>query len=103
MVLCYVDDILEISETPMKNIEGIKVVFRLKGDKAEVPNMYLGALIQEVESADGTECWMMSSNKYVKAAMENIKLHLSKSNCRLPSRCNTPMASTYHLSEVVTK
>ena len=35
--------------------------------------------------------------------MENVKLKLSKSNCRIPSRCNTPMATTYHLSEDVTK
>ena len=45
MVLCYVDDVLAISETPMKTIEGIKAVFKFKGDKAEVPNMYLGASI----------------------------------------------------------
>ena len=45
MVLCYVDDVLAISATPMETIEGIKAVFKLKGDKAEVPDMYLGALI----------------------------------------------------------
>ena len=55
MLLCYVDDILAISETPMKTIEGIKSVFKLKGDKAEVPHMYLDALVQKVETADGTE------------------------------------------------
>ena len=46
MVLCYVDDILAISATPMKNIEGIKAVFKLKGDKSEVTDMYLGDDIQ---------------------------------------------------------
>ena len=51
----------------MKTIEGIKAVFRLKGDKAEVPDVYLGASIQRVETADGTECCMMSADKYVKA------------------------------------
>ena len=55
MVLCYVDDVLSISATPMKTIEGIKAVFKLKGDKAEVPDMYIGALVQKVETADGTE------------------------------------------------
>ena len=34
IVLCYVDDVLEISVTPMKTIEGIKAVFKLKGGKA---------------------------------------------------------------------
>ena len=50
----------------MKNIEGIKAVFKLKGDKAEVPDMYLGASIQKVETADGTKCLTMSADKYIK-------------------------------------
>ena len=40
----------------MKTIEGIKEDLKLKGDKAEVPDMYLGASIQKVETADSTEC-----------------------------------------------
>ena len=94
MELCYVDDVLEILATPMKNIEGTKAVFKLKGDKAEVPDMYLGALIQKVETADGTECWMMSAEKYVKADVENVELKIAKSNCRLPSHCDTHMVIT---------
>ena len=45
MLLCYVDNVLAISKTPMKTIEGIKAVFKSKGDKVEVPDMYLGASI----------------------------------------------------------
>ena len=56
----------------MKNIEVIKALFKLKGDKAEVPDMYLGALIQKVGTADCTKCWMIFAEKYVKAAMENV-------------------------------
>ena len=69
IVLCYVDDVLTISATSMKNIEGIKALFKLKDDKAEVPDMYLVASIHKVETADGTECWIMSAEKYVKASM----------------------------------
>ena len=76
MALCYVDNVLAISATPMKTIEGIKAVFKLKGDKGEVPDMYLGALIQKVETAYVTECWMMSAEKYVKDAVENAELKL---------------------------
>ena len=72
MVLCYVDDVLAILATPMKAIEGIKAVFKLKDENSEVPDMYLGASIQKVETSDGTECWMMSEDKYIKAAMENV-------------------------------
>ena len=45
----------------MRNIEGIKAVFKFKGDKEEVPDMYLGASIQKLETTDGTYCWMMSA------------------------------------------
>ena len=84
IVLCYVDDVLSISDDPMKTIDGIKSVFKLKGDKAETPDMYLGATIQNAENADGTTCWTMSSEKYVKAAVENVELNYPKANivCR---------------------
>ena len=32
-------------------------MFKLKGDKAEVTDMYLSASIQKAETADGVECW----------------------------------------------
>ena len=41
MVLCYVDDVLAISIDPMKTIEGIKQVLKLKGDKAKPPDIFL--------------------------------------------------------------
>ena len=65
--------------------------------------MYLCASILKVENVDFTECWMMSAEKYVKAAKENVKLNLAKSNYMLPSCCNTPMVTAYHPSEDKTK
>ena len=56
----------------IEKIEVIKALFKLKGDKAEVPDMYLGALIQKVGTANCTKCWMIFAEKYVKAAMENV-------------------------------
>ena len=94
---------MEISATPMKTIEGIKAVFKLKGDKTEVPDMYLGASIQKLETADGTECWMIYADKYVKDAGENVKLKLPNRKYRLHYRCNTPMTTTYYPSENMTK
>ena len=69
-------------------------MFKLKGDKVEVSAMYLDVSIQKVETADGTKCWKMSAEKYVKAAAENVELKLAKSNCRIPYRFYTPMATT---------
>ena len=39
MVLLYVDDVLAISDMPMITMDGIRNVFKLKDDKAEVPDM----------------------------------------------------------------
>ena len=41
--LVYVGDVLVISCVPMKTTEGIKCVFKLKGDKTDPPSMYHGA------------------------------------------------------------
>ena len=72
MVLCYVDDVIAISDMPMRTVDGIRSVFRLKDDKAEVPDVYLGATLIQVETDTGTKCWSMSSETYVKAAIDNL-------------------------------
>ena len=48
MVICYVDDVLEISNMPMRMMDGIRSVFKLKDDKAGVPDVYLGATLSQV-------------------------------------------------------
>jgi hypothetical protein len=103
MVLCYVDDVLVVSHEPMRTIEGVKATFKLKDDKAEAPEMYLGATLQKVETREGTKCWSMSSEKYVKAAITNVEEKLAKSDLRLPSKCITPMSNGYHPSEDTTR
>ena len=59
-------------------------MLKLKGDKAETPDMYLGATIQNAENTDGMTCWTMSSEKYVKAAVEMLNLSYLEANigCR---------------------
>ena len=99
MVLCYVDDVISMSECPMRAIDGIKGVFKLKGDKAEVPEMYLGGGICQVTTGSGTKCWTLFSEKYLKTAVENAEEKLAKGGRRLPSKCLTPVVSNYHLAE----
>ena len=103
MALCYVDDVLVIAAEPMKNMDGIIVVFKLKDEKAEKPDMYIGSSLSELETANVTKCWTMSSEKYAKAAIENVEARLAKSDLRLPSRCDTPMRTSYHPSEDLTR
>ena len=65
--------------------------------------MYLGASLQTFETASGKTCWEMSSEKYVRAEVINVEERLSKSECRLPSKFDTPMDTTYNPPEDVSK
>ena len=68
---CYVDDTISISEKPLNAINGIQRVFKLKNDRTDVPDMYLGGGISKVRTISGTECWTLSSEKYIKSAVRN--------------------------------
>ena len=70
MVLCYVDDVISISDMSMRTMDGIRSLFKLKDDKAEVPDVYLGATLNQVETETGTKFWSMPSEKYVKVAID---------------------------------
>ena len=60
MALCYIDDVLVIAVEPIKTMDGIRAVFKLKSEKAKNPDMYLGASLSELDTANGTKCWTMS-------------------------------------------
>ena len=93
-VLCYVDDILAISHKAKDVLKVVQAIFKLKDDKIEPPDMYLGATLSIMED-NGIQGWCMASDKYVKAAIENVELELARVNQRLPSRCKTPMTVGY--------
>ena len=59
MVLYYVDDVLCISDDPMKTMKGIQRTFKLKDDKIDEPEDYLGATLEKMILSDGSECWSM--------------------------------------------
>ena len=93
---------LAIPIMPIRKMDGIRSVFKLKDEKAEVPDVYLGATLSQVETETGTKCWSVSLEKYVKAAIENLESKLGKSDMHLP-KCRTPMSTSYHPIEDVTK
>ena len=72
LVLCYVDDILSISENPKATLTDLTTVFKLKDDKIEEPEMYLGAQLDKMIVGD-VECWTMSAEKYVTASVKNVE------------------------------
>ena len=93
--LCYVDDVLVISNDPDKTMRRIKSQFKLKGNKAEEPEVYLGASLSKMENEFGDLCWAMSSDKYCTALVNNVEETLAKKGLRLPSKCLTPISHGY--------
>jgi hypothetical protein len=94
MTLVYVDDIMCISYDPKATMLGIQATFKLKDDKIERPENYLGAQIMQ-KVIDDRECWAMTSEQYVKAAIANVETTLNERGQRLPSKATTPMQSNY--------
>ena len=93
-ILCYVDDLLAISEDATKVLQGIQAVFMFKDDKIVCPEVYLGAQLDTM-TIDCFDGWTMSSQKYVKAAIDNVEAVLGRTNQRLPTKCGTPLKSGY--------
>ena len=93
-ILCYVDDLLAISHDAEKVLKSVQDTFKFKDDKIDKPDVYLGAQLDKM-SVDGFEGWTMSSEKYVKSAIENIEQTLAETNQRLPTKCRTPLSSGY--------
>ena len=93
-ILCYIDDLLAISEDVMKVLQGIQTVFKFKDDKIVRPKVYLGAQLDTM-TINGFDGWTMSSQKYVKAAIDNMEEVLGRINQRLPTKCGTTLRSGY--------
>ena len=60
-VLCYVDDLLAISHDPNRTMKSIQTKFKLKDDKTEEPEVYLGADMSQMDNVHGDLCWAISS------------------------------------------
>ena len=88
------DDILLVSLNATSTLKSIQVNFKLKDDKIEPLSDYLSAVLGQVD-IDGNTGWYMSSEKYVKSAIENVEQTLRKSGLKLPSSCKTPLSLSY--------
>ena len=69
--------------------------FKIKDDKIEEPETYLGAGLSKMTTANGTEYWSMSSEAYCKAAVINVDSKIRDEGRRLLSKCDTLMRSVY--------
>jgi Reverse transcriptase (RNA-dependent DNA polymerase) len=94
-VLMYVDDILVTLCDAKGILEGIQGTFKLKNDKIEAPEFYLGVKLQE-KVINGFKCWTITSLDYVKAAVNIVEESFKKNGRHLPMwNVDTPMNATY--------
>ena len=79
----------------MTTMQGIQKKIKLKDDKIEHPEMYLGAGLTKMNNATNHECCIMSLDSYCKATVANVEEALKKKNLRLPFKRPTPLANGY--------
>ena len=102
-VMMYVDDILALSCDARAILEEMQGTFKFKNDKIESPAYYLGAKLQK-KPINGFECWTITSQDYVKAAVKNVEETIKKKGRKLPTaNVDTPMNITYSPEMDVTK
>jgi len=94
-ILCYVDDVLCISNKPLHTMKGIQAKFKLKNDKMKKPEVYFGAELSSIDNEKGIKCGAMSSDKYCAAMVKNVEESLNKKGLRLKSKCDLPIRHDY--------
>ena len=93
-ILCYVDDVLSISHKALEVLQEVQKDFKLKKDKIETPEIYLGARLEK-KSLNGKDVWTMSSKDYCHHSVKNILERAEKYGFKVPSRAATPMDNSY--------
>ena len=76
-IMCYVDDILSVSHDAKSILQSLQGQFKLRGDKIEPPDIYLGTQLGTMQ-VEGNKGWFMSSEKDEKSAIQNIEETLQK-------------------------
>ena len=94
-ILCYVDDVLCVSDNPMQLMGHIQKNFKLKNDAIIEPDRYLGATITQMKNDKNQNMWAMSSDEYCITAVDNVESVLAGKGLRLPSKCYKPLMANY--------
>ena len=81
-------------------MDALSQPYMLKSESVKEPSEHLGAEIQKYHIPGNTdpnnkECWAMSSDKYVKYAITNIKFKLAQNDQCLLMKVHTPLSRDY--------
>eukprot|EP00980_Cylindrotheca_fusiformis_P001039 scaffold282_cov121-Cylindrotheca_fusiformis.AAC.1 len=94
-VLTYVDDLIAISVEARGILEEVAGHVKLKNDKIEPPENYLGAKLA-FKYKDGIGRWTISSEDYVKAAIKTVEASLATKHKRFKMTFgDTPMTGSF--------
>lgn len=97
-VLCYVDDILYGGLDAKTFMKRLSDTYKLKDGSVKEPDTYLGADISKYSVTHGstvTECYSMSSDSYIKRALQVVEDELAQVGKSLKRKASTPLASGY--------
>ena len=94
-LLVYTDDVMVICKNPNLVLQCLDKYFKVKDNSIHSPNIYLGGKLRPVTLPSGKICWGQSASKYVQDAVHNLENWLKERNNKLPTRCDTPMSTSY--------
>jgi hypothetical protein len=98
-VLCYVDDLLVVSEHPKGIMEGLEAKYVLKAGSFGEPTTYLRAKVSKywLEHSDNPDKvrWSLSAEDYVNRAVKDVETELEKVGKALPTKVTTPTMADY--------
>lgn len=85
LLLVYVDDVLACSHDPEAIMKSIGQKFEIKNDEYGTPTQYLGADVQKLQAEDGSIVWALSSESYIKGAIDTVQRLLAEDGRQLKS------------------
>ena len=94
-VLCYVDNVIFISDEPIFTMKGIQPKFKLKWDKIDEPNNYPGAELSNMTNVNGKEWWAIYPDNYCAEVSTNVEYVSENHSLRLTSKFVTPIRCVY--------
>jgi len=96
-ILVYTDDILAIAEDPQAIMDKLDQHFLLKKGSVGPPTTYLGATIGTYRLPDDPtkDRWSISSDKYVKEAINNVKRWVEDRGGRFHVSAKTVLSTSY--------
>lgn len=96
-ILCYVDDILCISDNPSLFMENLKNIFTLKNGYS-TPKTFLGCEVQKFEVHENGQTfrsWGMGTGDYVKRVVDEAERRAHEYGFVFPTRVVAPMRTNY--------